>query len=71
MFGSDDLSALILTQLREHGVRSVLVRAAGTDNVDLPAAHRLGLRVANVPDYSPHAIARAYASKLAAPFLRA
>ncbi|WP_223650602.1 2-hydroxyacid dehydrogenase [Hymenobacter psoromatis] len=53
----DDLSALILTQLAAHGVRYVLVRGTGTDQVDLPAAHRLDLRVANVPDYSPHAIA--------------
>ncbi|OGX91758.1 2-hydroxyacid dehydrogenase [Hymenobacter coccineus] len=57
VFGADDLSAPVLAQLWAHGVRYVLVRAAGTDQVDLPAAHRLGLRVAHVPDYSPHAIA--------------
>lgn len=57
VFGADDLSAPILEQLWAHGVRYVLVRATGTDQVDLPAAHRLGLRVAHVPDYSPHAIA--------------
>ncbi len=57
VFGSDDLSAPILEQLWAHGVRYVIVRAAGTDNVDLTAAHRLGLCVANVPDYSPYAIA--------------
>jgi len=57
VFSLDDLSAPVLAQLWAHGVRYVLVRAAGTDQVDLPAAHRLGLRVAHVPDYSPHAIA--------------
>jgi D-lactate dehydrogenase len=57
VFGRDDLSAPVLAQLWAHGVRCVLVRAAGTDQVDLPAARQLGLRVANVPDYSPHAIA--------------
>jgi D-lactate dehydrogenase len=57
IFAADDASAPILEQLWAHGVRSVIVRAAGTDNVDLLAAHRLGLRVANVPDYSPYAIA--------------
>jgi D-lactate dehydrogenase len=57
VFAADDVSAPILEQLWALGVRYVLVRAAGTDNVDLPAAHRLGLRVANVPDYSPYAIA--------------
>ena len=57
VFAPDDVSAPILTQLQAHGVRYVVVRAAGTDNVDLPAAARLGLRVANVPEYSPYAIA--------------
>ena len=38
-------------------MRYVVVRAAGIDNMDRPVAHRLGLRVANVPDYSPYAIA--------------
>lgn len=57
VFSPDDVSAPILEQLHAHGVRYVVVRATGTDNVDLPAAHRLGLRVANVPGYSPYAIA--------------
>ena len=57
VFSPDDVSAPILEQLHAHGVRHVVVRAAGTDNVDLPAAHRLGLQVANVPEYSPYAIA--------------
>ena len=57
VFAPDDVSAPILEQLQAHGVCYVAVRAAGTDNVDLAAAHRLGLPVANVPDYSPHAIA--------------
>jgi D-lactate dehydrogenase len=57
LFATDDASAPVLEQLWALGVRYVIVRAAGTDNVDLPAAHRLGLRVANVPDYSPYAIA--------------
>ncbi len=57
VFSPDDVSAPMLAQLHAHGVRYVVVRAASTDNVDLPAAHRLGLRVANVPDYSPYAIA--------------
>ena len=57
VFADDDVSAPVLAQLHAHGVRCVVVRAAGTDNVDLPAAHRLGLRVASVPEYSPYAIA--------------
>jgi D-lactate dehydrogenase len=57
VFAPDDVSAPLLDQLWAHGVRHVAVRSAGYDNVDLLAAHRLGVGVANVPDYSPHAIA--------------
>jgi D-lactate dehydrogenase len=57
IFVSDDASAPVLEQLAALGVRYLLVRAAGYDQVDLPTAHRLGLRVANVPRYSPFAIA--------------
>ena len=35
----------------------MVMRATGHRNVDLDAAHRLGIRVANVPDYSPYATA--------------
>ncbi|MFC6224984.1 2-hydroxyacid dehydrogenase [Hymenobacter artigasi] len=57
VFVNDDASAPVLEKLWALGVRYLLVRAAGHDNVDLPTAHRLGLRVANVPHYSPFAIA--------------
>jgi D-lactate dehydrogenase len=57
VFAPDDVSAPLLEQLWSHGVRHVAVRSAGYDNVDLLAAHRLGISLANVPDYSPHAIA--------------
>ena len=57
IFTSDDASAPVLERLVALGVRYVAIRAAGHDQVDLPAAHRLGLRVASVPEYSPYAIA--------------
>ncbi|OON70301.1 2-hydroxyacid dehydrogenase [Hymenobacter sp. CRA2] len=57
IFTSDDASAPVLERLAALGVRYVAVRAAGHDQVDLGAAARLGLRVANVPEYSPYAIA--------------
>ena len=57
IFVGDDASAPVLEQLAARGVRYLLVRAAGHDQVNLPAARRLGLRVANVPHYSPFAIA--------------
>lgn len=57
VFVNDDASAPVLERLAALGVRYLLVRADGHDQVDLPAANRLGLRVANVPNYSPFAIA--------------
>jgi D-lactate dehydrogenase len=57
LFVNDDASAPALEKLAVLGMRYLLVRAAGHDNVDLPAARRLGLRVATVPHYSPFAIA--------------
>ncbi|ALD21468.1 2-hydroxyacid dehydrogenase [Hymenobacter sp. DG25A] len=57
LFTSDDASAPILERLHALGVRYVAVRAVGHDQVDLAAAARLGLRVANVPEYSPYAVA--------------
>ncbi|WP_225048224.1 D-2-hydroxyacid dehydrogenase [Lacticaseibacillus kribbianus] len=39
------------------GIRFVTIRNVGTDNIDLAAARALGIRLANVPAYSPNAIA--------------
>ena len=39
------------------GVRAVLLRCAGCNNVDLAAARQHSLLVANVPGYSPEAVA--------------
>jgi D-lactate dehydrogenase len=57
VFTVDMVSAPILEQLCKHGVHYLLLRATGSENIDLAAAHRLGVRVANIPDYSPHATA--------------
>jgi len=57
IFTSDDASAPVLSQLAQQGVRYLAVRAAGYDNVDLHAAAQLNIKVANVPAYSPYAIA--------------
>jgi glycerate dehydrogenase len=39
------------------GLRLIAVAAAGTDNVDLEAAARRGIQVANVPDYGSDSVA--------------
>lgn len=56
-FVNDDLSAPTLEALASAGVRLVALRSAGFNNVDLEAATRLGVVVARVPRYSPHAVA--------------
>ncbi|KAI1335909.1 putative D-hydroxyacid dehydrogenase [Xylariaceae sp. FL0016] len=57
VFVNDTLNAAVLTSLHKLGVRFVLLRCAGYNNVDLEAAAELGLAVANVPSYSPEAVA--------------
>lgn len=57
IFTNDDASAEVLEKLHAHGVKFIAVRAAGYDNVDIVKAHELGFGVANVPEYSPHAVA--------------
>lgn len=56
-FVNDDLGAAVLGRLAEGGVRLVALRSAGFNHVDLAEAERLGLAVARVPAYSPHAVA--------------
>jgi D-lactate dehydrogenase len=57
VFVNDRLDAPVLQALHALGVRAVLLRCAGFNNVDLAAAGQLGLFVARVPAYSPEAVA--------------
>jgi D-lactate dehydrogenase len=56
-FVNDHLDAEVLTTLAAGETRLVALRCAGFNNVDLEAARRLGVSVARVPAYSPHAVA--------------
>lgn len=56
-FVNDQLDAPCLEQLAAGGVKSIALRCAGFNNVDLAAAERLGLQVVRVPEYSPHGVA--------------
>jgi D-lactate dehydrogenase len=57
VFVNDTLDAATLQALHGLGVRAVLLRCAGFNNVDMAAATRLGFFVARVPAYSPEAVA--------------
>ena len=57
VFTGDDVSAEVVQNLHKAGVKYIAVRAVGYDNVDIKKANALGIKVANVPEYSPYAIA--------------
>ena len=56
-FVSSNISATVLDILHEAGIRLVLLRCAGYNNVDLEKAAALDICVMRVPGYSPEAVA--------------
>ena len=56
-FVSADVSAKTLEILNECGVKTVLMRCAGFNNVDTEKAKELGIVVKRVPGYSPESVA--------------
>ena len=57
LFTGDRATAEVLGKLRALGVRFIALRSVGYDHVDLEKAKELDMKVANVPAYSPYAIA--------------
>jgi len=57
IFVNDDAGPRVLEALHRQGVRLVALRSAGFNHVDLAKAKALGMVVARVPEYSPHAVA--------------
>lgn len=57
VFVNDRVDAATLTILAQGGTRTVALRCAGYNNVDLDAAARLDVAVVRVPAYSPEAVA--------------
>ena len=56
LFVNDACDAQTLETLAKGGTRLVALRCAGFNQVDLATAMRLGMQVARVPAYSPHAV---------------
>lgn len=56
-FVSSNVNATVLDILHEAGIRLVLLRCAGYNNVDLEKAAELDICVMRVPGYSPEAVA--------------
>lgn len=57
VFTNDNCSETVLEMLKKGGTKFLATRSVGVDHIDLKAAHRLGIAVANVPEYSPYSIA--------------
>ncbi|KZW98528.1 2-hydroxyacid dehydrogenase [Pseudoalteromonas luteoviolacea] len=57
VFVNDDANACVLGELAELNVKFIALRCAGFNNVDIDAAHALGIQVVRVPAYSPEAVA--------------
>ena len=49
VFVDDNLSAGVLAALARQGTRLIALRSAGFNNLDLPAAHQLGMTVVRCP----------------------
>lgn len=56
-FVNADISTAVVKELHIQGVRLILMRCAGYNNVDLKAAAHYGIKVLRVPGYSPEAVA--------------
>lgn len=57
LFTNDDASEPVLRALNDLGVKYVATRSVGVDHINLKVAAELGIRVANVPHYSPNSVA--------------
>lgn len=57
VFTNDDVSAPVIERLAGYGIKYIATRSAGTDHIDREAAAKFKIKIANVPQYSPQAIA--------------
>ena len=57
VFTNDDVSAFVIEKLAALGVKYIVTRSVDTEHIDKEAACRHGIKLANVPSYSPQAIA--------------
>lgn len=57
LFVASDVSEEVINIIADCGVKLILLRCAGFNNVDLKAAKKRGITILRVPDYSPEAVA--------------
>ena len=56
-FVNDEVPAEVIRELKNLGIKVLLLRCAGFDSVDLDVAKECGLPVLRVPAYSPQSVA--------------
>ena len=57
LFATDAAPAPVIEKLHRKGVKYIATRSRGYDHIDLEKAKELGIKVANVPTYSPYSVA--------------
>lgn len=57
VFTNDDVTAPVVNKLAALGIKYIATRSVGTDHIDKVAAEQHGIKVSNIPAYSPQAIA--------------
>ncbi|MBD5097914.1 MAG: 2-hydroxyacid dehydrogenase [Lachnospiraceae bacterium] len=56
-FVNSDLSTPVIEKLADIGIKLILLRCAGFNNVDIDKANEKGITILRVPGYSPEAVA--------------
>ena len=57
LFVNDKADSKVMNALKSNGVKIILLRCAGFNNVDIDAAKEADIKILRVPSYSPEAIA--------------
>lgn len=57
IFVNDKLDSECLESIAENGVKLIVLRCAGFNNLDIKKAADLGIKIFRVPAYDPHAVA--------------
>ncbi len=57
VFVNDKVGADVIEKLAENGIKLIVLRCAGFNNVDLEAAEKNGVKIFRVPSYSPDSVA--------------
>ena len=57
VFVNDQVDTICLESFAQYGIKLIVLRCTGFNNVAIEKAHQLGISVTRVPAYSPHAVA--------------